>query len=173
MTEEEIRKAQGARLERARIAAGYTSRHGAAIDNRWKPSTYSAHERGERTIGVDDAEEYAKKFKRRGSNWTAREILFGKNDISQINEGAALPAAEIEQPNSAAGPKLDREAVQAIVEEVIDLAQTLWVPGGIPEDEREDAILLATTRASRRLALAPRPSSAPRKRPLKGEPSSP
>lgn len=89
------------------------------------------------------------------------------------NEADAPPGPETEQPNSATAPKLDREAVQAIVEEVIDLAQTLWVPGGIPEDEREDAILLATTRASRRLALAPRPSSGQGKRPAKGEPSSP
>lgn len=69
-------KMQGRRLTAARIAAGFRSAREAAISCGWKVSSYSAHEGGRRTIGQDDAEKYARIFRAKGANVTAREILF-------------------------------------------------------------------------------------------------
>ncbi len=57
-----ISKEQGARLKMARRAAGYRSARDAALQHEWAESTYSAHERGSRTIGLDDAGRYARAF---------------------------------------------------------------------------------------------------------------
>jgi phage repressor protein C with HTH and peptisase S24 domain len=74
----DIHKAQGRRLAAARLAAGYRSARAAALANGWPESTYRAHEAGTRTIGQDDAERYAGRFRSRGSPATARQILFGE-----------------------------------------------------------------------------------------------
>lgn len=70
-------RAQGARLEEARKAAGFKSRRAPAVKYKWGVSSYSAHERGTRTIGKDDAERYSRKFRPAGAEDLARYILFG------------------------------------------------------------------------------------------------
>lgn len=79
LTREEVkrRKEQGARLRKARESVGYRSARSAAIDNDWPESTYRSHEGGTRTIGQDDAETYAKRFRLRGGSINACDILFG------------------------------------------------------------------------------------------------
>lgn len=77
-----VRKAQGARLAKARRDAGFSSARSAAMENNWKESTYSAHERGSRTIGDDDAERYARRFRTKGAIITAREIIFGELGVN-------------------------------------------------------------------------------------------
>ncbi len=74
--EDNQRKQQGARLRAARIAAGYRSAREAALQNRWPESSYRAHEAGTRTIGQDDAERYARRFRAAGAEISARAILF-------------------------------------------------------------------------------------------------
>lgn len=69
---------QGARLKAARVAAGYRSAREAAAENGWKESSYRAHENGTRTIGQDDAERYARRFRALGAHTSAKLILFGE-----------------------------------------------------------------------------------------------
>ncbi|WP_244480894.1 S24 family peptidase [Methylobacterium sp. Leaf102] len=91
MDEAKIRKAQGLRLKAARNAAGYRSAREAALQNEWKESSYAAHERGSRTIGQDDAERYASRFRFDGVEVTARGILFGDTDApEQVIEGTHI-----------------------------------------------------------------------------------
>lgn len=71
-----IRKRQGARLRAARKAAGWRFARSAAKDNGWSESTVRAHEAGTRTIGQDDAERYARRYRAAGAQVTARSILF-------------------------------------------------------------------------------------------------
>lgn len=78
--ERKTRKAQGARLAAARLAAGFRSARGAAIEHGWPESTYRAHETGGRTIGQDDAERYAKAFRAHGVEVSAAAIIFGGAD---------------------------------------------------------------------------------------------
>lgn len=77
------KKAQGARLKAVRIAAGYRSAREAALQNEWSESSYRAHEGGSRTIGFDDAERYAARFRFDGVDVTARGILFGDSDAPE------------------------------------------------------------------------------------------
>ena len=77
MSDELIKKQQGARLASARKDAGFSSARSAAEQFGWPYSSYGAHERGTRTIGQDDAIRYAKAFKVRGANVSAKSILFG------------------------------------------------------------------------------------------------
>src|SRR5436190_2011542 len=86
----EVTKAQGARLAAARLAAGYSSARDAALSNRWAESTYRAHETGNRTIGLDDAAKYVKRFQAAGVKITAKEIIFGTDEI--VEEDANSPA---------------------------------------------------------------------------------
>lgn len=72
-----VRKRQGERLAAARSAAGYRSAREAALANGWPESSYRAHETGTRTIGLDDAERYARRYRARGVGISARQILFG------------------------------------------------------------------------------------------------
>lgn len=74
-----IVRAQGKRLRAFREAAGYRSARAAALDNDWPESTYRAHESGTRTIGQDDAERYANRFKHKSlvKGISAQAILFG------------------------------------------------------------------------------------------------
>lgn len=80
MDVKKTRKEQGLRLKAARAAAGYRSARDAALQNEWPESTYRAHEGGTRTIGQDDAERYAARFRFDGVDVTARGILFGDTD---------------------------------------------------------------------------------------------
>lgn len=80
MDDQETRKDQGKRLERARIAAGFRSARAAALRHRWSESTYRAHEGGTRTIGPDDAGKYARAFARTGSKATGQSIIYGSDD---------------------------------------------------------------------------------------------
>ena len=99
MTDERDRKLQGARLVQARLDAGYRTRHAAAVDNDWPPATYSSHERGTRTMGKDDAEKYAKRFRQLGAKTSAEHILFGTS-ISVLPSPEAI--TEYEMARSAA-----------------------------------------------------------------------
>ncbi|GJD63342.1 LexA family transcriptional regulator [Methylobacterium frigidaeris] len=81
--ENRVRAAQGERLRQARIAAGYRSARDAALQNAWPESTYRAHEAGTRTIGQDDAERYAARFRRDGVEVTAKGLLFGDDDAPE------------------------------------------------------------------------------------------
>lgn len=84
-----LRKRQGARLKAARIEAGWRFARSAALDNGWPESTYRAHEAGERTIGQDDAERYARRYRAAGAKISARSILF--------DEAAAAPPPAAER----------------------------------------------------------------------------
>lgn len=75
--DQRMRSAQGERLMIARKAAGYPSMNAASEANGWPSSTYRAHETGKRTMGQDDAERYARRFKTLGARVTAKWILFG------------------------------------------------------------------------------------------------
>lgn len=79
MKNDEIRKAQGGRLAFARRVAGYRSAREAALANNWVEGTYRTHESGSRTIGLDDAERYAKRFRASGVPISAKHILFGED----------------------------------------------------------------------------------------------
>jgi hypothetical protein len=100
---------QGKRLQEAREEAGYKFRRTAAIDNGWIYSTYSAHERGTRTIGRDDAEKYIRVFQSLGTKITAKSVLF-PDDKSE----AAEPATDPDQ--DAAYQRGWNDAVRAIAE---------------------------------------------------------
>ena len=73
MTEE-----QGKRLANCRANAGWRSARAAALNFGWAESTYRAHESGSRTIGLDDAERYAKAFRT-----TGKFILFGDGEAPE------------------------------------------------------------------------------------------
>ncbi|WP_066923066.1 S24/S26 family peptidase [Methylobacterium sp. CCH5-D2] len=91
MDDTKLRKAQGARLKSARVAAGYRSAREAALSNEWSESTYRAHEGGTRTIGQDDAERYANRFRFDGVQVSARGILFGDEDAGEpVREGGNI-----------------------------------------------------------------------------------
>ncbi|TGD96502.1 peptidase S24 [Methylobacterium nonmethylotrophicum] len=83
LAENRVRTAQGERLRQARIAAGYRSARDAALQNAWPESTYRAHEAGTRTIGQDDAERYAARFRRDGVEVSAKGLLFGDDDAPE------------------------------------------------------------------------------------------
>jgi phage repressor protein C with HTH and peptisase S24 domain len=78
-----IRLEQGERLRLARLAAGYRSARDAALRNGWPESTYRAHEAGTRTIGRDDAERYAERFRRDGVLVSAKGLLFGDDEAAE------------------------------------------------------------------------------------------
>ncbi|MGY3607634.1 MULTISPECIES: S24 family peptidase [unclassified Bradyrhizobium] len=96
--EEKLRQEQGARLKAARRAAGYRSAAAAASENGWPESTYRAHEGGSRTIGQDDAERYAARFRALGASVTGQQILYGAGEMPP------QPAAEAERDRRAARP---------------------------------------------------------------------
>jgi hypothetical protein len=80
------RTEQGRRLRNAREAAGYRSARDAALQNEWPESSYRAHENGTRTIGQDDAERYASRFRAAGVDVTAQSILFGPDPADGFRE---------------------------------------------------------------------------------------
>ncbi|ACA20230.1 putative phage repressor [Methylobacterium sp. 4-46] len=83
MDEARLRIDQGERLRLARLAAGYRSARDAALRNGWPESSYRAHEAGTRTIGQDDAERYAARFRRDGVQVTAKGLLFGDDEAGE------------------------------------------------------------------------------------------
>lgn len=89
--EEALRKRQGSRLRQARAGAGYRSAREAALANEWPESTYRAHEGGTRTIGQDDAERYAKRYRAEGVQVTAQSILFDDLSPPVGSQAAGLP----------------------------------------------------------------------------------
>lgn len=88
MSDDRIRKVQGQRLAEARLKAGWRSSRSAAIENGWAESSYRAHENGSRTIGLDDAEIYARRFRAAGVSITAQEILFGSGSGAPHDAGS-------------------------------------------------------------------------------------
>lgn len=95
MTADKTRKAQGERLANARARAGWRSARAAALENGWAESSYRAHENGSRTIGQDDAETYARRFRAAGVQVSAQDILFGPRTGSTAG-AAAEPSARLE-----------------------------------------------------------------------------
>jgi SOS-response transcriptional repressor LexA len=87
VNERATRIAQGRRLAAARKAAGWRSARAAAIDNEWPESSYRAHEAGSRTIGQDDAERYARRFRAEGVAISAQAILFGEPEPGTARAG--------------------------------------------------------------------------------------
>lgn len=98
MNTDATRQAQGKRLSEARAAAGYRSARAAARENEWPESSYRAHEAGTRTIGQDDAERYARRFRAEGAAVTAQTILFGpggRPDAAQSKRVAVADVARV------------------------------------------------------------------------------
>lgn len=83
--EQRLKRAQGDRLKAARVAAGYRSARAAALDNGWAESSYRAHEGGTRTIGVDDAEQYATRYRTKGVAASGKSILFGDQPLLDVS----------------------------------------------------------------------------------------
>lgn len=125
---------QGQRLRRARIAAGFGSARQAALSNNWKESTYRAHEGGSRTIGQDDAERYARAFRRHGIEVSARDILFGPEG------GDADPPTESQiiriMGRVGAGGDVDPELEQVPEDGIdqVELPTTAAIPSTILSD---------------------------------------
>lgn len=108
--EEKIRKAQGSRLRTIRMAAGYTSARGAALDAGWPESTYRAHEGGTRTIDPGDAARYVLWFLKQGAkgeNFTGRWVIYGDED--------ELMAADFEDLLRNETPAFRKKAYEAIL----------------------------------------------------------
>jgi hypothetical protein len=82
----------------ARLEAGFTSAAKAVKASsaraKWKASTYTAHERGSRTIGQDDAERYAAFFSHHGATVTAIDIMFPEETRHKLSASAL---AELER----------------------------------------------------------------------------
>jgi hypothetical protein len=101
MAMDDIRAQQGERLAQVRLAAGWRSARAAALENSWAESTYRAHENGTRTIGLDDAEAYARRFRARGLDVTAQYILFGPK-VDRMDIPAIEPFDEFEKRTAVA-----------------------------------------------------------------------
>jgi phage repressor protein C with HTH and peptisase S24 domain len=86
--DEERRRNQGRRLAEARAAAGFRSARAAALGNGWNEGTYRTHESGTRTIGLDDAERYARRYRAAGIRVSAQDILFGDESDAPETVGA-------------------------------------------------------------------------------------
>lgn len=119
-----MRKRQGVRLRAAREAAGYRSGREAALENEWPESSYRAHETGTRTIGQDDAERYARRFRAAGAKVTAKSILFGDDDDMPAPEARDYGVSAVTIPLLAwvSAGKLADPTTQIPVEDVPLLA---------------------------------------------------
>jgi len=120
--EDDLHKEQGDRLKRARKAAGYRSARAAALANGWAESSYRAHEAGKRTIGQDDAEIYARRFRTNSVTVTARDILFG--------EAGSLMRKVPVMGRIGAGAEIEPEYEQVSPEGLFEIE----VPLGLTED---------------------------------------
>lgn len=90
-----LRKRQGTRLKAARKAAGYRSARAAAKENNWPESSVRAHEGGSRTIGLDDAERYARRYRANGAKITAKAILFEGEERTAAFAATAAEALNV------------------------------------------------------------------------------
>lgn len=113
MGDDRARK-QGKRLAEARRAAGYRSAREAAIANGWPESTYRAHENGTRTIGQDDAERYARRFRYRGANTSAQAILFGDDMLPEPAAGHVIPIVGRVGAGAEIGPDYEQIPAEGI-----------------------------------------------------------
>ena len=130
MTPEDVRQEQGRRLVEARKQAGYRSAREAALANGWPESSYRAHEAGTRTIGQDDAERYARRFRAAGAHTTAREILFGSEEevrASPVTESRVLPIMGY----VGAGDEIDPEFEQVPQDGLEQVELPYSVPGDL------------------------------------------
>lgn len=116
--EAKIRREQGARLRKARLAAGFRSARAAALESDWAESSYRAHEAGTRTIGQDDAELYAKRFRRLGVATSARAILFGGEKLTPV-VGYALAGGDGVVFSGGQGPFEDVPAPTGATEKTV------------------------------------------------------
>lgn len=97
MTEEQKRREQGERLAAARLAAGFRSARAAALECHWPESTYRAHEGGSRTIGLDDADKYTRKFRALGAKgFSSQYILFGTRAGERKEESLDALVADLD-----------------------------------------------------------------------------
>jgi SOS-response transcriptional repressor LexA len=156
--EKALRVAQGRRLEAARKSAGFRSRRSAALECGWPTSTYSAHERGERTIGQDDAERYARRFRAEGVSITAREILFGRARDpreDQSDEIIRIPRLSLVAASKLADVGDVPEAADAPSIAVTDLPQGDWFALRVEGDSMDriapDGSIILVDRRDRRL----------------------
>jgi phage repressor protein C with HTH and peptisase S24 domain len=156
--DEKIRREQGARLAAAREAAGFRSARDAALSNNWKESSYRAHEGGTRTIGLNDAERYVRRFRAEGVAVTAQSILFGNKaerapappaDIAMIPIISWVAASQL----SDVGEALDPEAAPKIA--VSDLPAGDWfvlkVQGDSMDEVAPDGALILINRKEQKL----------------------
>jgi hypothetical protein len=124
MTSPRVRRDQGKRLRDARIAAGFRSARDAALSSDWPESTYRSHESGTRTIGLDDAERYARRFRAAGASITAQMILFGNDDEPQPaaphKSGAAAKSENSQPTKEKAGSVLSVELLERSIKLVED-----------------------------------------------------
>lgn len=104
-------------MRRGREAAGYRSARDTALQNGWPESSYRAHENGSRTMGLDDAERYAKRFRAAGVNITAQSILFGLDDLVGFHEPETRYESNNQRPSPApaATAELDQQGSLADV----------------------------------------------------------
>lgn len=105
MKERDLHKAQGRRLQSARVAAGFSSARSAALAHNWPESTYRAHEAGTRTIGQDDAARYINGFRSDGAKgFTGMWILYGDE----------LPDESLDDLLKDKPPSVRAEAIRAV-----------------------------------------------------------
>lgn len=127
---EKLRKEQGRRLAAARRESGYRSARDAALSNNWPESTYRAHESGMRTIGQDDAERYARRYRAAGAKISAAAILFGADDEGEPDayndERSVVPIMGY----IGAGAEIEPDFEQVPPEGLDQVA----LPFGVPED---------------------------------------
>lgn len=118
MRAEETRREQGKRLAAARVAAGYRSAREAALSNGWSESTYRAHEGGTRTIGLDDAERYTRRFRATGADITAKSVLFGdmEDDLRKMGIGLEVVSPREERVASNQAPLMGRVGAGAEID---------------------------------------------------------
>jgi hypothetical protein len=112
--QKQIKLEQGSRLTAARIDAGFVkSRAQAAKEAKWSISTLGAHETGTRTIGLDDAERYARFYASKGANVTAVEILCGPPKQAKITPNESDVRANLSWERLA--PMIDA-AIQSLLD---------------------------------------------------------
>jgi SOS-response transcriptional repressor LexA len=118
VNEAAIRKAQGKRLAAARETAGWRSARAAALDNGWPESSYRAHEAGTRTIGQDDAERYARRFRAAGVRITAQAIHFDGTQADQESVRSSIAVTQVPLLSWLSAGKLADARSQIPVEDV-------------------------------------------------------
>lgn len=125
-----IHVARGRRLEAARLAAGFRSARAAALESGWKEQTVRAHENGTRTIGPDDADRYAKRYRSLGAKVTGRDILYGDDEESVADvqqHGSMIPVMGL----VGAGAVIDPEHEQVPPEGLFQVETMFPLPEGL------------------------------------------